>query len=183
METCSMGDVIYEDSRQQIKPVDKHAQKHLWWRNHGVTVQRRKLDFGDYITDGSNVSVDTKRNMAEVAMDCGRDNRRFAREMDRARNAGYRLVILVETGTGIRCIDDVMRWTNDVCKRCQHYRAKSCDPLRDKCRRFRGKPTTGVTLARTMQTFEEHHGCIFAFVHPSAAARVICETLGVPYGR
>ena len=88
MLQTTMQQILYEDTRQVL---GKHDRKNEWWRSHGVEVVRRKLDFGDYMVDGSNVSVDTKRNISEVAMDCGRDHDRFAREMDRAREAGYRL--------------------------------------------------------------------------------------------
>ena len=120
-----MEQILWEDTRQQK---GKHDRKNAWWHSHGVTVQRAKLDFGDYMVDGSNISVDTKRNLQEVAMDCGRDHKRFVREMERASATGYRLVILVEVGGNYKSIADVERWTNDVCKRCQHHRAGTCGP-------------------------------------------------------
>ena len=61
-----MATTIYEDSRQQA---GKHEAKHAWFAAHGIELVRKKLDTGDYATDGSNVLVDTKRNIAEVAMD------------------------------------------------------------------------------------------------------------------
>ena len=178
-----MGDVIYEDSRQQIKPYDKHAKKHIWWKSHGVTIVRKKLDFGDYMrADGmSNISVDTKANLQEICGNLGKDHGRVVREVERARDAGYRLVFLVETGYDYRSIDDVERWTNDVCKRCQHYRSKSCMPSRDRCRRFRRKPMQGTTLAKIMRGMERDHGCRFEFAHPLMAAKRVCELLGVRY--
>ena len=88
---------IYEDTRQQS---GKHENKARWWEGHGVEVERAKLDFGDYMAaDGSsNIVVDTKRSIDEVAMDCGRDHARFVREMERAKAAGCRLVVLIEVG-------------------------------------------------------------------------------------
>lgn len=169
---------LWEDSRQQA---GKHERKNIWWRSHGVTVQRKKLDFGDYIVDGSNVSVDTKRNLQEVAMDCGRDHDRFAREMERAREAGYRLVILVEVTGNYKSVDDVAKWTNDVCKQCAEYRANVCRPPRDRCKRFKRRPMAGKTLARIMRSMERDHGCVFEFAHPLMAAKRICDLLGVRY--
>ena len=170
--------ILYEDTRQQK---GKHERKNIWWNSHGVTVKRKTLDFGDYVIDGSNISVDTKRNLQEVAMDCGKDHARFAREMDRARAAGYRLVILVEVGGNYKSIPDVEGWTNDVCKRCGEYRAKKCRPPRDRCKRFKRRPMTGKTLARIMRSMEKDHGCIFEFVHPMMTAKRICDLLGVEY--
>jgi hypothetical protein len=176
---------IYEDSRQQIKPVDKHAKKHLWWKGHGVAIERRKLDYGDYIrADGmSNISIDTKANMQEICGNLGKDHARVVREVERASNDGFRLVFLIEVGGNYRCIDDVERWTNDVCKRCGEYRAKACDPSRDRCRRFKRKPMQGTTLAKIMRGMERDHGCRFEFAHPLMAAKRICDVLGVEYGR
>lgn len=54
------------------------------------------LPFGDYMLEGSNISIDTKQDVQEVAGNIGRDHARFVRECDRARAEGYRLVILVE---------------------------------------------------------------------------------------
>jgi hypothetical protein len=170
---------IYEDSRQKI---GKHEAKRLWFADHGVEVVRKKLDFGDYMADGSNVSIDTKRNLQEVAMDCGRDHARFAREMDRARDAGHRLVILVEVGGPYRTIEDVRGWVSDVCRRCDHRRMGHCDPaVSMRCRRYRCKPMQGGTLAKIMERMQETHGCVFELVRPHQSARRICEWLGVTY--
>lgn len=171
--------ILYEDTRQQR---GKHEAKNLWWAAHGVTVVRKKLEFGDYMTNTSNVSVDTKRNIQEVAMDCGKDHARFVREMERARDAGYRLVVLTEVGGGYHGIADVVRWTNDVCKRCANHRRGACDPMRDRCARFKRKPMTGVTLSRIMGTLEAEHSCRFEFVQPSMAGKAVCDLLGVRYG-
>lgn len=176
---------IYEDSRQQIKPVDKHAKKHIWWKSHGVTIERRKLDFGDYIrADGmSNYSIDTKANLQEMCGNVGKEHARVVREIERAKAAGFRLVFLIEVGGNYRCISDVCRWTNDVCKRCGEYRADKCHPPRERCVKYKRRPMTGRTLAKIMRSMERDHGCIFEFVHPMMAAKRICDILGVGYER
>ena len=181
MEVGSMGQIIYEDTRQVITPVDKHERKHIWWSSHGVTVQRRKVDFGDYVTDGSNIAVDTKANLQEICGNLGKDHDRVVREVERANEAGYRLVFLIEVGGNYKCVDDVTRWTNDVCKRCQHYRAKVCTPPRDRCKRFKRRPMTGETLSKIMHGMERDHGCVFEFIHPLMAAKRVCDLLGVGY--
>ncbi len=168
--------ILYEDTRQQA---NKHNTKNAWWNAHGVTVIRKKLDAGDYMLDGSNILVDTKRNIQEVAMDCGRDHARFAREMDRARDAGYRLVILIETTGNYHCVADVARWENDVCRRCDIRRYGDC--TKQRCTRFKRRPMTGETLSRIMAKMEADHGCRFEFAHPKMAAKRICDLLGVSY--
>ena len=171
--------VLYEDTRQQA---GKHSVKHTWWEHHGVTLVRKKLDFGDYMTDGSNISIDTKKGLKELSMDCGRDHDRFVRELDRAARAGYRLVILVEQSGGYETAEDVAaRWINPVCTRCIHYRTQVCHIFDRRCLRFRCRPMQGETLAKQMAALAENHGCRFELVHPSRAARRICEILGVAH--
>lgn len=170
---------IIEDTRQQA---GKHARKHAWWAAHGVEVVRRKLDFGDYVAPGSNVSVDTKRSISELAMDVGRDHARFAREMDRARAAGWRLVVLVEAGHPYRTLADLAGWTSDVCRRCEWRRAGVCDPATARrCISHRGKPLQGPQVAAICRSMSINHGVIFEFARPCDSARLICDLLGVTY--
>lgn len=169
---------IYCDTRQQK---GKHKNIDGWFERHGVPYEYKKLDFGDYSIDGSNVSIDTKRSMQEVAGNCGHDHKRFVREMERARTAGYRLVILIEA-CGYHSISDVARWTNNVCKRCEKKRMGFCNPLHSiGCTAGHKKPITGPTLAKIMKTLELNHGVRFEFCHPMHTARRICELLGVKY--
>lgn len=171
---------IYEDSRQKV---GKHERKRLWFEAHGIEVERRKLGTGDYErADGaSNVLIDTKRSLDEVAMDVGRDHARFVRELDRARDAGCRLVVLIECGAPYKELDDVARWYPQPCRKCQ-YRSSWCEPrAHGRCGRFKRKPMQGPTLLSIMQTLERTHGCRFEIVHPASAARRICELLGVKY--
>lgn len=176
-----MGARIICDTRQQR---GKHQNIDEWFDAHGVPYEYRKVDAGDYVTDGSNVAVDTKQGLSEVAGNLGRDHARFARECDRAREAGYRLVILVECGAPYRSIDDAERWVNDVCRRCELRRLGHCDPLHGGgCRRFRSRPMPGQTLARIMRSMERDHACRFEFCDRRSTARRICELLGVEYER
>ncbi len=169
--------VLIEDTRQQA---GKHENKNRWWAAHGIEVVRRKLDFGDYATEGSNIIIDTKRSIAEVAMDVGRDHARFARELDRAREAGYRLVILVEVGSPYRSVEGVAGWTSVACQQCDQRRHGYCNPRASMgCRKYRRKPMQGPQVARIMQTMAEEHGCVWEFAHPMHSAKRICELLGL----
>lgn len=56
-----------------------------------------KLLFGDYMDwNRPEIVVDRKHNIAELAKNCTTDSARFVRELERAKKAGARLVILVE---------------------------------------------------------------------------------------
>lgn len=176
--------VIEEDSRQQR---GKHAEKHRWWADHGVTCLERcrALPFGDYVTDGSNIAVDTKRDVRELAMDAGRDHARFRRELERARDAGWRLVVLTENRDGVRSAADLARWVNPTCRRCELAHTGHCHPLdAGRCDMYglRQRPLSGERFARMIATLSSRYGAVFEFCDPSRSAERICELLGVRYG-
>lgn len=185
--------VIIEDDRQHAH---KHDHKHEVWDALGVPYLSRdemiKLDFGDYMRgfdDGtldrtSNVSVDTKRGLSEVSTNLGRKHEVFKREVKRANEAGYLLVVLVETEDAT-CIDDVRDWVNSHCTHCNVSRRGECDPLeRDAICLKHGtrKPLQGETIAKQMKTMQANRSVRFEFCKPEESAKRICELLGVRYG-
>lgn len=184
--------VIIEDDRQHAH---KHDNKHEVWDALGVPYLSRdemlKLDFGDYMRgfeDGTldescNVSVDTKQHLGEVSMNLGRGHERFKREIRHANDAGYLLVVLVETDEA-ECIEDVRGWVNGHCRRCSHYYGKRCDPsdAASICLKHGTKPPLqGETMAKQMKTMERNRSVRFEFVPPDLSAKRICELLGVGY--
>lgn len=166
--------MITEDTRQQV---GKHEHVRRWMEAHGVGFEQRSraLPFGDYVSDnGSNVAVDTKKDMQELAMDVGRDHARFVRECERARDAGYRLVVLVESSARYADRAELARWVSDVCRRC-----RMCDPrFSARCKKYRCKPMQGDRLAKILSTMELRYGVRFEFCTRARAARRICELLG-----
>jgi len=173
--------VIYEDTRQQK---GKHDIKHAWWASHGVPVVVRKLDFGDYMTDGSNISVDTKRCVDEIAQNInGKNHKRFKDECLRAATSGYRLVVLVENRDGIEDYAGLRGWMNTHCRMCGVRARVHCIPFDgQKCERHgTRKPIQGPRLATAMQTMNVRYGVDFMFCKPGESARIICELLGVEY--
>lgn len=181
---------IVEDTRQKV---GKHGLKNGWWAAHGVDVVRRKLDFGDYLYGPSNVVVDTKQDLMELAMDLGRDHARFVRECERAAGAGFRLVVLTEQAPppGVPAADWVSGWVNDRCSGCPHFiafmgkgGAEPCHPNaigRNQCRRYRYRPMPGWQLSKTIGTVAARHGARFSFCPPADAAQAVCDLMGVPY--
>ena len=186
-----MGEVLYEDTLN--KPT-KHEIKHEWLNAHGVELVRIRFDgthdeapvsFGDYYAPGSNRVVDTKRNVAEIAMNInGKEHGRFKRECQRAQAAGYRLIVLVENRDGYSTLEDVGGWTNTHCAVCHSYKRGACDPrgTSTKCARHgTRKPIQGDRLSKAMSTMQERYGVLFMFCDPHESAEVICRLLGVTY--
>ena len=87
----------------------------------GVEYERTKLLFGDYMDwNRPEVVIDRKQSIQELAQNCTRDHVRFRAELDRAKKAGAKLVILVEQnrykdGDEWRTVEDItdlMYWTS-----------------------------------------------------------------------
>lgn len=152
--------------------------------SHGVDFapRARALPFGDYSADGSNVAVDTKQGVQELAMDCGRDHTRFVRECVRAQEAGWRLYVLVEQHPEFCDRPKLKSWESDVCRRCVHrVRGRCKGPSTQAGRRcpHGARPMQGDTLAKILDTMEFRYGVVFRFCSKGDTARIICELLGV----
>lgn len=87
--------ILIEDTRNQI---GKHKTLNDQLDSLGVTVVRSKLYVGDYArVDSLTTCIDTKKDWVEVAGNiCGKQHDRFRAECIRAKEAGIRLIILVE---------------------------------------------------------------------------------------
>lgn len=167
--------IILEDSRQQL---GKHDTKHKWFAEHGVEIRRTKLYKGDYTlpTDQS-VCVDTKKDFQEIIGNLTEQHDRLAREADEAKEAGIRLVFLIENDGGevkkgsgiynpvITKLEDVHKWKNP--RLFIMYRGKQKYP----------RATRGITLQKMLYSFAAHHGCEFQFCHSRDSARRIVEIL------
>lgn len=169
--------LIKIDTRQQA---GKHKNIDQWLESNNIAYSYEKLDFGDYMRDGSNVSVDTKSGMDELAMDLGRDHDRFVRECERAIHAGCRLVVLVEAGRKYNDKVEVEGWSGRGCRSCRTV----CDPndYSHKCSRPH-RPMVGRKLWATMKAMERRHAVRFAFCSKRETARIICDLLGVEVRR
>ena len=89
-----MNEHIIIDTREKPKAI---ANIKKYFDAHGIEYESKKLDFGDYMTDEhGGISIDRKQNINELAKNCTIEHDRFKRELERARNAGAKLVILVE---------------------------------------------------------------------------------------
>ena len=108
---------ILIDSREKPKAINgilNHFAK------NNVKYDVTKLYFGDYMDYARpNRVVDRKQNIAELAMNCTRDHKRFKRELERVKATGSELILLVEQNTykdgdktiKVEDIEDLMLWT------------------------------------------------------------------------
>jgi ribosome-associated protein len=148
---------IIEDTRQQA---EKHEIKHRYFDENEIELIRCKLPFGDYSLPPK-VAVDTKKGLEEIANNiCGAktEHQRFKRECVLARDAGCKLVFLIENDDGIADISEVHLWKNPR------------TPYNPKC-------VQGDRLEKAMRTMAERYGCEFLFCAYSETAKRIIEIL------
>lgn len=147
---------IQVDTRQHK---GKHTLKHEAFAEMGIHIVNSKVPYGDYALV-SPVSIDTKKDMEEIAGEIGGKNHKtFINECKGARDAGCRLIILVENTEGITDISQVHNWVNPRTI-------------------YSPKCIQGARLQKAMQTISERYGTEFWFCHPCESAQIITETLG-----
>ena len=146
-----------------------------------LLTRARALPFGYYNaekedgTPNGNIYIYTKNDVQELAANVGREHDRFVRECERARAAGYRLVVLVESASRYNDRAQLAKWVSGVCRRCRR-----CAPSTSKgCAAHRAKPMQGPTLVKILDALERRHGVRFEFVSKRGCARRICELLGI----
>ena len=150
---------IVVDTRQQE---GKHGLKHEQLRARGYELLRSKLPFGDYAFPPK-IAVDTKQNIAELAQNVHHEHARFRKECVGARDAGVKLVILVENTEGIRSLSHLSKWSEPE----SQFRA----------RRNARTPIDGERLARACATMTDRYGVEFRFCAPEETAQRIIELL------
>lgn len=149
--------MLIEDSRQQA---GKHEAKHEWWARHNVSLTRCKIAVGDYCKPPEK-SVDTKKDMSEIAQNIGgsaEEHQRFINELKLARDIGCKLFVLIENEDGIETIEDVERWINP-----RTIESPKC--------------IQGRQLAKAMRIIENRYSCTFLFCKPEEAAEIILDLL------
>lgn len=159
---------IIQDTREQT---GKHDHVLEGFKQLGISVVRSKLFVGDYTRiDNMTVCVDTKQGLQEVYSNLIQDHERFRRELIAARDAGIRLVVLVEE-SGIQTLGDVKRWNNPRMKRYSR--------MTHRMQETQKPPVPSDRLEKIMRTMAEKYGVVWRFCDKADTARTICEILGI----
>lgn len=113
-----MSKLLLVDTREKPKAIENILAT---FEAEGVPVARTKLLFGDYADyNRPSIVVDRKQNIAELAKNVTVERARFIAELERAKAANARLVILVEQNRykdrdkwiSVKDISDLMLWSN-----------------------------------------------------------------------
>lgn len=155
---------IIEDTRQQS---GKHNRKHEEFGRMGITLVRSKLPWGDYAAV-PHVSVDTKKDLYELAGNVTQQHDRFRAECEEAAAHGCKLVILVENNHGIRSLQDLACWREPD----THLQMR----IRKSHNRY-SRRIEGERIAKACATMECRYGVRFEFCAPSESAGRIVEIL------
>ena len=101
---------IIEDSREKPQAVLKINN---YFEKIGARVIRSKMYVGDYqFMCNPYLVIDRKQNLNELCNNVVQDHKRFTDELKRAEEVGIAVVVLVEHGAEVKCIDDVQKWDN-----------------------------------------------------------------------
>ena len=118
-----------------------------------------KLYVGDYQSlDNPRLVIDRKKDLLEVCGNVCQQHDRFRKELIRARDAGIKIIILIEHGPEIQSLEDVYFWDN---------------PRKEKS----PKATSGESLYKSLVTIRDKYNVQFEFCTKSETGRRIMELL------
>lgn len=163
---------IIVDSREQKW---KHVQ--TGFDRLGLRWIRSKLYVGDYgRVDNLSTVIDRKHDLQEVSGNLVQEHERFRRECIRARDAGIRLIVLVEE-SGLESVEDVKSWVNPrrgAWERISRtHRAGKMLDIRIPTK----PPVSGATLAAIMTAMSERYGVEWQFCPADHTAGRIADIL------
>ena len=145
--------VLQVDSREQKFD---HVTKYL--DSQGIKWVKSKCVVGDYVNlENPMVVVDRKKDLQEVCGNVTKDHARFVRELELAKDLGYKMIVLVEE-PNINSLSQVPTWYN--------WRRKT-NP----------KAITGRTLYKIMLKMSQKYDFEWQFTTKSKCGEKIVELL------
>lgn len=146
--------VIQVDSREQ-----KYDHVTNYFDSQGIKWVKSKCVVGDYVNlENPMVVIDRKKDLQEVAGNVCQQHERFIRELELAKELGYRMIILVEE-PNIASLANVCSWYN--------WRRKK-NP----------KAVSGKTLYKIMSTISQKYDVEWMFTSKAKCGERIVELLG-----
>ena len=99
---------IQIDSREKARAIQKIVKQ---FDDAEIKHYTSKLYVGDYVSlNNSRLCIDRKQNLSELYGNLCQGHERFRAELIRAKEAGIKLIILIEHGGKIKTLDDVKNW-------------------------------------------------------------------------
>lgn len=161
--------------------VDTREHKKEWERvqkqfdKEGVQYFRSKLYVGDYQSlDNPRLVIDRKKDLQELCGNVTQQHERFRAELVRAMQAGIRVVILVEHGAGINCLEDVYFWENPR-KHQVVWRTVGGQKVKTV---VSAKAVDGKQLYKSLCTIRDRYNVRFEFCSKKETGKEIIRILG-----
>lgn len=159
--------VIQIDSREKARAIQKIVAE---FDRQGIQHPVSKLMVGDYMNyDNPRLIIDRKQNLTELCSNVCQDHVRFRNELLLSQELGVQLVILVEHGKGIRCLEDVIWWNNPR----RHKRVQ----IGGRWQTVETKAMEGDVLYKMLCTQQRKYGVRFLFCDKSETGREIIRIL------
>ena len=159
--------LIFIDSREKQRAIRNIVNE---FQKQGVKFVTNKLYVGDYQSaENPRIVVDRKQNLNEICQNVCQDHDRFRRELTRAQDAGIKIIILIEHGKDITCLEDIIFWENP--------RGIVRKKVNGKWQTLKTKATTGETLYKILTTLQEKYGCEFQFCTKEETGKRIIDLL------
>lgn len=169
---------IQIDSREKAKAIQKILAE---FDRQNINYFSSKLLVGDYMNlDNPRLIIDRKQDIQELVSNINttKEHERFRNELLRARKANISLVILIEHGPDITCIDDVWFFYQPAITR---YRWKTVDILGKKKKireAYIQNAIEGKKIYKSMCTIRDRYGVRFEFCNKEDTGKKIVEILG-----
>ena len=159
--------LIQIDSREKARAIKKIIAE---FDRQGIRHPVSKLMVGDYMNyDNPRLIIDRKQNLSELCSNVCQGHDRFRRELIRAQENGIQMVILVEHGPDIRCLEDVIWWLNP--RRFKRYKTPDGWVTKET------KALEGDVLYSILRTEERKYGCRFLFCDKDHTGQEIIRIL------
>lgn len=140
--------------------------KHIlnYFNNNGIWFNIEKLDFGDYMSDNykNRYVIERKASICEFAGNCGKGHIRFKKELERCRDAGYKMIILIEEHYNYEALP---LWTNEKTKYGYIYKKDGTIVPR--------RSISGEQIYKICNKWKAEYGCIILFCRKHSAGSVI----------
>lgn len=162
---------IQIDSREKARAIKKIIQT---FDEKGVKHYSSKLLVGDYMSlDNPRLIIDRKQDLSELCGNVCQQHKRFTRELLKAMDAGIQLIILVEHGLDIQCLEDVYFWQNS---RKHEVRWRMVNGKRE---RYVVSPRAvdGPQLYKSLCTMRDRYNVRFEFCEKKDTGNKIIELL------
>lgn len=104
------------DTRQKD---GKHLNIERYCSENNITMIPQYLNVGDYMLQGGNIAVDTKKDILELSKDLHIDKKKFNRKYRKCYQDKIQLVVLVEEK--INNIQELINWSSKYTKISGRY--------------------------------------------------------------